>query len=299
MNREQHTQAVSSHGLGLILIAAILWGTVGITTRALYGLSHTGPLSIGFYRLALATPALLIASWRILGVRLVRLRWRDLGVMSLIGVMLAAYQVAYFAAIAQVGVSVSVLVTLCTAPIIVALLTPLVSRERLTRTIGLALVCALTGTALLINVEPGAVGQNPALGVLLALGSAFGYAVITLAGRAVAGRYHSIQITTIGFAVGALALLPAALASGLTVSYPPLGWGMLLYLGLIPSALAYILFMTGIRSTPATVASIVTLIEPLTSTVLAMLLFGERLGAWGALGAALLLTAMALLYRRG
>jgi DME family drug/metabolite transporter len=51
------------------------------------------------------------------------------------------------------------------------------------------------------------------------------------------------------------------------------------------------------RTITATVASIVTLLEPLTATVLAWVLFGERLGPGGAPGILLLFGALALLYR--
>lgn len=74
-------------------------------------------------------------------------------------------------------------------------------------------------------------------------------------------------------------------------------WVLLVYLGLIPTALAYVLFFGGLRYTTATTASIATLLEPLTSTALAWLLFGERLGPLGLLGAVLLLGAIALLYK--
>jgi DME family drug/metabolite transporter len=92
-------------------------------------------------------------------------------------------------------------------------------------------------------------------------------------------------------------LLPFALAAGFVVTYPLAGWALLLHLGLLPTALAYVLFFSGIRHITATSASIVTLVEPLTSTLLAWLLFGERLGPLGLLGAALLLGAIGLLYR--
>ncbi len=288
----------SRHGLLLIMLAAVLWGTVGVTTRALYSLSATTPLSIGFFRLALATPVLLPATWLLLGPKALHVYRRDLAVIGLLGVMLAAYQVCYFAAIARVGVSVAVLVTLCTAPVMVAVMSVGLHGERLTRAVLLALGCAIVGTALLVDVRlDGVTGAAPLLGIALALGSAFGYAVITLAGRAVAGRYHPLQVTTIGFAVGALVLLPAALATGFVVSYPPLGWALLVYLGVVPSALAYIVFLSGMRTTPATVASVVTLLEPLTGVVLARVLFGETLGPLGIVGAALLLAALGLLYR--
>ena len=50
---------------------------------------------------------------------------------------------------------------------------------------------------------------------------------------------------------------------------------------------------------PVTMATIVSLLEPLTGVILAWLLFDERLGAMGLLGAALLLAAMAMVFRGG
>ncbi|MBK9711096.1 MAG: EamA family transporter [Kouleothrix sp.] len=297
MNTSLDPRADSRRGVLLILLAAMLWGTVGITTKSIYGLAETNALSIGFFRLAIATPALLVACWRALGRRALRIAPRDLALMALIGMALAFYQVCYFAAIARVGVAIAVLVTLCTAPVMIALLSALLLRERMSRAVVLALACALAGTVMLVWTGPGgAVPRDTLAGVLLALGSALGYSVVALCSRGLAGRYHPLQPITVGFAAGALMLLPFALATGLAVSYPTDGWLLLLYLGLVPSALAYVLFLGGIRHTTATVASIVTLAEPLTSTMLAWLLFGERLGPLGLFGAALLLGAIGLLY---
>src|SRR5262245_44333027 len=267
MNIDLGARADSRRGLLLILLAALLWGTVGVATRAIYELSETNAFSIGFFRLAFATPVLLAACWSVLGRRAFRIAPRDLALMLAIGAALALYQVCYFAAIARVGVAVAVLVTLCTAPVLVALLAAVFLRERLTPTALLALVCALVGTVMLVWVTPGQSGPRPEtlVGVLLALCSALGYAVVALCSRAVAGRYHPLQSLAVGFGAGALLLLPFALASGLVVAYPLAGWLLLLHLGLLPTALAYLLFLAGIRHTTATVASVVTLVEPLTS----------------------------------
>jgi DME family drug/metabolite transporter len=291
------TRAGARRGLLMILLAAVMWGTVGIATKAIYGISETNALSIGFFRLALATPALLLACWGTLGRRAFRIAPRDLALMLLIGVAMAFYQVCYFAAIARVGVAIAVLITLCTAPVMIALLSALFLRERVGGTVLLALACALAGTIMLVWVAPAGGAARDTTGVLLALASAFGYTVLTLCSRGLAGRYHPLQPITVGIGAGALLLLPFALATGLTVAYPLAGWGLLLHLGLVPTALAYLLFLSGIRHVTATVASVVTLIEPLTATLLAWLLFGERLGPLGVLGAALLLGAIALLYR--
>src|SRR4051794_17207609 len=214
-------QKTSRRGAWLILCAATLWGTVGITTQALYHLTATNALSIGFFRLALATPALALGCFGLIGRRMFTVARRDLALIALLGLMLALYQVCYFGAIALVGVAIATLVTLSTAPVLVALLSTLLTGERPTRVVVAALSLAVAGVGLIVAFQPGARQQavNPA-GVALALGSALGYALVTLSGRAVAGRYHPLQINAIAFATGALALLPAAALTGLVVTYP-------------------------------------------------------------------------------
>ena len=289
-------QGSSTRGLLLIVLAAVLWGTVGVAIKALYGLADTNPLSIGFFRLAIAVPALFWACWLTLGVRMFRVARRDLALMLLLGAMMALYQVCYFGAIAQVGVAIAVLITLCIAPVLVALLSLWLFREKLTPKLILALTFALIGTALFVDFQPhGGAQGNAVIGVLLALGSAFGYAVITLCSRTLARRYHPLQSLSIGFGTGAMILLPFAIANGV-VNYPVVGWVLLLYLGLVPTVLAYVLFLSGMRYTTATVASITTLLEPMTSTLLAWLFFKEQLTLLGLLGGILLLGAIVLLF---
>jgi len=116
--------------------------------------------------------------------------------------------------------------------------------------------------------------------------------------RTLANRYHPLQPIAIGFTLGAALLLglTSLQPGGLALHYSPLGWLHLLYLGLVPTALAYFVFLAGMRTTPATTASIATLAEPLTSALLAWLLFDERLGPTSGLGAALLIGGLLLQY---
>jgi drug/metabolite transporter, DME family len=77
------------------------------------------------------------------------------------------------------------------------------------------------------------------------------------------------------------------------------GWPLLVYLGAVPTAVAYVVFGAGLRRVTATAAGVGTLLEPLTAAALGLLVFGERLGAAGWAGAALLLGALGLLARSG
>lgn len=290
--------SVARGGLLLILLAAILWGTVGVTTRAIFTVAETTALSVAFLRLALAVPVLAIATGALLGRHGFRATPRHLMLMGLIGIMLAAYQLLYFGAIQRVGVAIATLVTLCTAPVIVAVLSVALLGERPTRRLVTAAGLAIGGTVMLVSPpDSTTLDGSTGLGLLLALGSATGYASLTILSRRIARQYHPLTPLTIGFTIGALALLPALLLEGAQVAYSLVSWSLLLYLGVVPTALAYLLFTIGMRTTIATVASLVTLIEPLTAAGLAWLLFDERLGPLALVGATLLLGAVFMLTR--
>jgi DME family drug/metabolite transporter len=275
-----------------------MWGTTGVATRTVFAVADTTPLSVAFCRLAFSLPALGLASASLLGPSQFRVKRPHLLVMALIGVMLALYQVFFFGALQHVGVAVATLVTLCSAPVLVAVISAVALRERPGRRVLLALAAALAGTLLLASPNDGTgPGSDTLTGVMLALASAFGYALVALLTRSVARQYHPLLTVTVGFTIGTLVLLPALLADGPRLDFPALGWAVLVYLGLVPTALAYALFTQGMRTTSATVASIATLVEPLTATGLAWLLLDERIGPLGLLGAALLLGAMVSLLR--
>ncbi|MDB9527197.1 EamA family transporter [Oscillatoria sp. CS-180] len=288
-------------GLLMILMSAILWGTVGVFVQGLYSLSEANPLSVGLFRLAIASPVLLLVCTNHLGWQTFRIARRDLMLMLLTGAMTAFYQVCYFAAIGNIGVAAATLITLCTAPVWVAMLALILLRERLSLGILLAGLCAISGTILLINVDSGeiTVQSKTAWGICLALSSAAGYASVTLCSRSLARRYHPLQSLTVSFLAGTIFLFPATLMTGLVFQYPLEGWMSLLYLGIVTTALAYLLYFSGIRHTSATVASIVTLVEPLTSTLLAWWVLGERLDTGGFVGGGLLILSIGLLYWEG
>jgi DME family drug/metabolite transporter len=293
-----HTTSLLSRaersGGGLIAAAALLWGTVGVTTQSLYQLSTTNALSIGFFRLALAAPVLLAGT--LVYRRAWRLRGRDLALAALLGALMAGYQVAYFTAIRDAGVTIAVLVTLCTAPVLAAALGAFLLGERPSWAVAVALVGALLGTGLLVGVRPGAAaGGQFGVGVLFALASALGYAAITICGRLFSPTARPLEVNAVAFSTGALLLLVGALPVGLTTSYGPSSWGLLLYLGLVPTALAYILFLAGMRRTTVTVATLITLLEPLAGALLAWAVLGERLTPLSVLGALLLLLSLGLL----
>jgi DME family drug/metabolite transporter len=285
-------------GFLLVVLAAACWGTAGFSGRLVQQHSDLGALDIAWYRMAIATVVLLAA--RLLSRRRTVppvARTRPVVVrLVLIGAGLGGYQLAYFAAVARAGVSISTLVALGLAPLFVAVATIVLGHGRPAASTLLCLLTALAGLGLLVGLSAGAgAGTAVLLGALLAVGSALGYALVVICG---AGVPAGVPVNLVAFAGGALLLTPVALIAGLRLPSDATTIGLLLYLGAVPSALAYRFFFTGIRAVPGPVASIVTLMEPVTATVLATAFLHERLATGALLGGLLVLAAVAALYLR-
>jgi DME family drug/metabolite transporter len=286
--------------LALLLGTGLLWGTIGIAAKLIYRETTLDAVSVTWLRAAVAAPVCVALGWSALGRDLFRAPRRDLALMAMMGLSLIFYQWAYLAAIDRIGVAPATLIALCVPPALVVLASALFFGEAMDGRLALALTGALLGTALLVGrPEAGASGSGAtAAGVVLALASATGLAAHVLASRLLAGRHPTIRPLAVAFPVGMLAFAPIALGRGVAFVQPPVGWLLLVYLGVVPSALAYVMFQRGLRDVAATTASVLTLIEPLTAAILAWLLFGERLSPLGFAGGALLLGAILLLSRR-
>jgi drug/metabolite transporter, DME family len=284
-------------GLFMVMLASVLWGTGNPVAASIYFLANTNAISVAFLRMALSAPALLLLCHFTLGRKTWSFHRHDLPYMLSAGALVALYQVAFYASLPKIGVAIATILALCSAPVLVAVLSALITRERPTMITLAALACAVAGTLLLVNVEPTTQKSDVLGGVALALLAGLLYAINTLVGRKLGsgGRAHPLQTATIGFSFGALVLLLIALTSGLVLAYPMAGWLRLGYLGLFPSAVGYGLFYTGMRTTSAAAASIATLLEPLTSTIIAVTFLHEPLSPQALLGGGLLVVAMGVL----
>ena len=283
-------------GLWLVTGAAVLWGTIGVVIQAIYNLDHTTSLFLNLGRTMIATPVLWVACWRIVGKATFNIRRRDFGIMVLSGTLLAISHAAYFAAIQYAGVTIATLLAICVSPLVVSGISVLLKFETLSRRMVIALACALIGSLLLVGFDASDGARDQAfVGVLFALLAACTYAGVIICGRFLAGGYHPLQVTAIGFSAGSLVLLLVNLATGLQPVQTAQGWLLLVYLGVVPSALGYLLLQMGLRSVSATAASILSMLEPTVAALLAWILFGEGLATSGIAGAGLLMVSIFLL----
>ncbi|HEY8492631.1 MAG TPA: DMT family transporter, partial [Myxococcota bacterium] len=147
---------------------------------------------------------------------------------------------------------------------------------------------ACAGVALLALA--GADASISAPGVLLALVAGASYAGYTLAAKRMLVDGHAPATVMAGaFGLGAVLLVPVLAATGVGWLAEPEGAALALFLGVVPTAAAYLLFARGLRRLSASETATLTLAEPLTAATLGVIVLSERMSAPAALGAALIL----------
>ncbi|NJQ00495.1 DMT family transporter [Streptomyces zingiberis] len=301
--------SVSPVGRGVlcVAVAATAWGTGGAVASDLYATGGLGPLSVSFWRFLIGL-VLLLAVHAARGALRPATRHtprpvhpRNSRWLLITGAGMAVYQTAYFAAVGEAGLTVATVVTLGAGPVLITVGGRFLLDERVGATGAVAVAAGALGLVLLTGGADEGTGPDPAWGIAYALLSATGYAAVTLRGRAAGRRNPAGSSGTatplglaIGLAAGTVCLAPAAVAEGLlpTAGDPARTVLSLLYLGAVPTALAYTLFFAGLRTVRAATASVIALVEPLTAAALGIALLGERLNAVSGCGAALLLLAV-------
>lgn len=280
----------STRAVWAVVAAAVLFGTTG-TAQAL-GPDGSSPLGVGASRLVIGGLALLAVLPLVGGRRSAAVGlWRTPGGLAA-GACTAAYQVAFFAAVDQTGVAVGTLIAIGSGPVLAGLLGWVVLRERLSLVWITATALALGG--LLLLVGGGADSQRVNLvGIALALVAALSYAGYTvLAKQQLQAGHHPATVITAAFGLGGLLLIPVLFTQPMAWMTSPSGAAMALYLGLIATTLAYLMFVRGLAVLPAAPVTTLMLAEPVVATTLGVVVLHEQLTLASAIGVALLLSGL-------
>lgn len=295
-----------------VLLAAVCFGTTG-TAQALG--PSTDPVALGAARiavggLALAVVAALVARRRageggaLPAGATPGSRWtvrpRALGLVALGALGVLAYQPAFFLGTSRNGVAVGTVVALGSAPVLTGLLAWAWRRARPGRAWLVATTLATTGVTVL-GLAPGPVsagtpGGVDVVGVLASLGAGAAYALYTLAGAALI-EHGWTSTTSMGAMFGVAGVLGVGVLLGVGAQglATPAGVVTVLWLGVVTTTLAYVLFGYGLARLGAPTVATLTLAEPLTATVLGLAVLGERLSGSAVLGLVVLAAGLAVL----
>jgi DME family drug/metabolite transporter len=206
----------------------------------------------------------------------------------------ALYQVSFFAAVADTGVAVGTIVALGSAPALAGALEWAVDGRRPERRWAAATALACAGVALLALAGGGAGISVP--GVALAVVAGGSYATYTLSAKRLLADGHAPEsVMAAAFGLGAVALLPALAATTPTWLLHADGIALALFLGVVPTAVAYLLFANGLKHLTASETATLTLAEPLTAATLGAVILAEQLTGAAIAGAALVLAGLVAL----
>jgi DME family drug/metabolite transporter len=277
-----------------ILAAALCFSTTG-TAQALAGVDAS-PLAVGAARIVVGGGILgLIAVLpRRAAVHRPPLRGSAALLIAVGAIGVLAYQPLFFLGTRDNGVAVGTVVALGSAPIA----TGIVDAVRLRRPPSVrwmtATALALVGVVLVSGVVGGAVTLSPA-GLLASAGAGMSYALYTVCGKALIERgWNSTHVMGAVFGVAAVASVPVLLLAGTAWLFTPEGLSLTLWLGIVTTAVAYLLFGWGLARLSAVTVATLTLAEPLAATLLGLFVLSERLTLVSGIGLALIAVGLAV-----
>lgn len=282
-----HSGAVSASARRPLLIAGL--GSATISASAVFvAESGATAVSTAFYRTVLALPVLVVLALieqRRLGTRALAQRLRA----GLAGVFLAVDLILWAHAIADVGAGVATVLGNLQV-LFVAGLAWLLWKERPGRAVAFALPVVMFGVVLVSGLlDHSTSSEHPVAGICYGVGTSIAYAGYLLILRRTSSTSSHVAgpvaDATAGAAVGALAF--GLVFGGLELHplWPSIGW--LLALALLSQTAGWLFITSSLPRLPAAVSSLMLLLQPAASLVLAAIILGQQPTVLQILGAVL------------
>jgi DME family drug/metabolite transporter len=287
----------SAGGAVAVLLGAAASGTAG--TAAHYAPGGASSVSLGAVRIVVGGAVLFGIMVGRPGSRRDLLALLRSGTDARVSMLLAmigvsGYQLCFFSAVRLTGVAAGTVVAIGSGPVLAGLISRLSGGGPLTVRWMVATAGAVAGCALLVASGRAAGVSLPGVGLALVAGLC--YAVYAVAAARMISRGTGDSAVMGGLLGGAAVLLvPVLAASSPGWLASPRGLTVALYLGLVATALGYLLVGRGFRALPAPVVVTLGLAEPLVAALLGLLVLRERLTATAAAGLILVGVALAVL----
>lgn len=277
-----------------VLLAGILWGTMGVFSTYLNSLGM-GSFEVAQVRITLGF--VLVALYLAVFDRSkFKIKLKDLWCFIGTGIIsLLFFSCCYFSAIKLTGLSVAA-VLLYTAPTFVMLMSLLLFKEKLSVNKVISLIMALCGCVLVSGVLSG--GSMNFYGILFGIGSGFFYALYSIFGRYAINRgYESWTIVLYTFlfcSVGCSFFTDWNIVYTVSTSSPDV-WLVYAGVALLTAFLPYVFYSKGLEKIESSKASIIASVEPVVGTIMGMIFFEQFPNIWGYIGIALVIGAIVML----
>ena len=284
----------------MVFAAGCLWGTIGLFSTLLQDMGMPSQ-SVAFYRLLFAA-ALLILVLIVKGKGFRLFRIRPAGILSclLVGLFSQAfYNLLYMRTIKESGMAVAA-VLLYTSPVFVALMSRLFFREPLGKNKIIAIAINIIGCVLTVT-GGGFEGMTlVGLGLLTGVGAGFMYATLPVLSRIGADKEDPFTSTFYGLAFGTLFLLFISRSwHGIGTAFTPAMFLVLVGFGIVPSALAYIVYFGGLNKVKETSkVPVLASVETVMAALIGLAVFGQSLTLIKVVGIVLVLCSILVMNQK-
>lgn len=289
----ESTKAAKRRASLFILLAAALWGIIGLWNRRLMagGLSPTGIVTVrNFGGCILLCAVFAVKDRSVFRVKRAHLKYFfGTGIVSVV-----LFTVCYFSCQQICSLAVASIL-LYTAPSFVVLLSALLWKEPIDLRKISALLLTLVGCSLVCGLFAGQVTVTLA-GFLLGLGSGFFYALYSIFGRYALSHYSSMTVTVWTFLFAgpaSLVLLRPADITAMTgdIAMPLTAVCLVVFSTVLP----YLFYTSGLAKVESGEASIMASLEPVVASLAGVMAFGEPMTAMTAVGILCVLGGVAIL----
>lgn len=288
MSENPASRHLIAKGPLLVIVGALCFSTTG-TTQALAP-DGASPMVIGALRLWVGGLALL--AWCAATKQLPSIKtWpKAVTLLSAFGVLF--YQLTFFAAVWHTGVAVGTVVAIGTSPVAAGILGAIFLGEKPQKIWYPATAVAIAGLAFLsltdnIKTEP--------LGLVLALIAGTSYSVYSVFSKKLVKEYSAVQVMSVLFFIGAVLITPVFFIFPMQWVASGPGIVVALHLGVITTAVAYSLYLAGLKLTPVATGVTLGLFEPFAAACWGIFLLHEPVGLQHIVGIVLLFSSTAIL----
>ena len=278
----------------MVLLAGVLFGTTG-TASILAGVEASST-AIGSARLLVGSIGLVAVTIYQRDLDQLIALWRKPRVWVM-GLSVSSYMLSFFTAVKLAGAAVAALVAISLAPLIAGAIARLMGTPWPGKTWAFATGLAVVGVVLLSAPTSTQSGNARAIGALFATLAGASYAYYTVLGaKLVQDQHHATDSLAASFSIGSLFILPFLIMDSSWI-FTGRGISLALWLGLISTTIAYVLFGVGLTHLAPGVVATLLLSEPAVATLLGVFLLGEPMGAKGWFGCLLILIGLILVSR--
>lgn len=279
-----------------VVVASILWGTTGTASAFIPDVS---PLGIGAFAMGVGGILLVLNAKKHLLSDKAKLLSQP-KVLLIGSLCVAIYPLAFYSSMRLAGVAIGTVISIASAPFFTVMMERLISNKHITRRWKISFTFGGIGVILLTlgkthYLDVTVASSNQVLGVLLGLVAGLTYATYSWsAHQMIENGVNAKSAMASMFGLSAILLLPSLLSTGDNLFLDIKHISVALYMAIAPMFLGYLLFGQALKVIEASRATLITLLEPIVATILAIIIIGEAFSSIGWLGMGLMVICLLL-----